>query len=154
MFGTSHAGMEKFRRQRAEGFRCCRRVALHGRQYLGPEAPKRRSVPRRLEGHVPCQDVAFDGSKSLEERGLIPKAVGEPLRAKHMCDGKSNEIGFKFYDLTATVTKEGGTPHTINLCPKCYDCRRKEQGEEMVNNRVWREMRRQKPSVGRLGRLR
>ena len=82
------------------------------------------------QNYVSRKDVEFEGRKSLEELDLIPIALGEPLQVKHMCDGNCNEIGFKFYDLAAIATEEGGMPHTINLSRKCYDGRRKEQGEE------------------------
>ena len=39
-----------------------------------------------------------------------------------MCDRKCNERGFKFHDLAAIVTEEGGTPHSIFR--NCCDCMR------------------------------
>ena len=45
-----------------------------------------------------CQDMEVDDDKRLEELGFVPSAVGEPLRVKHICDKKCNDMGFNFYD--------------------------------------------------------
>ena len=54
-----------------------------------------------------------------------------------MCD---KEESLKFYDLSAIVTEEGGSPHTINLCTICCHSRRVEQGEDRVSSVVWKEI--------------
>ena len=95
---------------------------------LSKQKFRRTSVVRKesveTQDFVSCQDVELGVCKSLEELFLIPSAVGEPLGVKHLCDGKCDGIGFKFHDLAAIVTEEGGTPHTINLCRKCCACSR------------------------------
>ena len=62
--------------------------------------------------------------KKAEELGFVTSAVGEPLAALHICDNKCSEQGFKFFQLAAVVTEEGGAVHTINLCKHCYNERR------------------------------
>ena len=163
-------------------------VASLSRRYLGPEAPKRRSVPptclrlasvgRQAGGPkslVQCREsqakkksevtrkesaktqdyvsMPRRGVFCVEELGMVPSSVGEPLRVKHLCDGKCNGIGFKFYGLTAIVTEEGGAPHTTNLCRKCFDWRRKVHGEEKVNTIVWRDEQATKLTRQVVGRL-
>ena len=77
---------------------------------------------------VSCQDMEVDDNKSLEEMGFVPSAAGELLRVTHMCDKKGDERGFKFCELAAVVTEEGGTKHTINLHRNCLHRRRTGQG--------------------------
>ena len=75
---------------------------------------------------------------------------GEPLRAKHMCDKKCNEEGFRFYDIAAVVTEDDGKPHTINLCRDCYNLRLAERTESIVTSAGWKAMIEQKFSLGKL----
>ena len=72
---------------------------------------------------VSCKDMEVDDDTRLKELGFVPSAVGEPLRVKHMCDKKCNDMCFKFYDLAAIVTEEVDTPHTTNFGRDCYHCR-------------------------------
>ena len=83
-----------------------------------------RKESAETQDDVSCQDMEVDENKSLEEMGFVPSSVNEPFRVNHMCDKKRYEREFKFYQLAAIVTEEGGTPHTINLCNNCFDCRR------------------------------
>ena len=76
----------------------------------------------------------------MEELSFIPSAVGEPRSALHMCDNKCREEGFKFYQLAAIVTEEGGAAHTINLCKQCYNVVRLKRCERKVTASRWREM--------------
>ena len=52
------------------------------------------------------------GQEEVEELGLVPTAVSEPLWAEHMCDNKCSEQGFKFFQLAAIVTEEAGAVRT------------------------------------------
>ena len=75
------------------------------RWYSGTESQAKnkggvtRKEPDETQDYVSCQDVQFDGNRNLEELGMVPSSVDEPLRIKHLCDGRCDEIGFKFYDL-------------------------------------------------------
>ena len=61
-----------------------------------------------------------------------------------MCDNECIEEGFKFFQLAAIVTAEGGAAHTINLCKKCYNERQKKRGDQPVKAARWRELMEQK----------
>ena len=82
--------------------------------------------------------------KSLEELGFVPRAVGEPLPVKHMCDKKCDEKRLKFCELAAIVTEEGGMPHTINHCRHCCGYRL------IVGTADWNDLITHKTSRGRL----
>ena len=49
-----------------------------------------------------------------------------------LCDNKCRKERFKFYQLVAIVTEEGGKACTINLCKQCYSERRLKEGERPV----------------------
>ena len=73
-----------------------------------------------------------ENEEEMEELSFIPCAVSEPRWAVHMCDNKCREEGFKFNQIAAIVTEEGGAVRTINLCKQCYDVRRLNKGEREV----------------------
>ena len=50
-----------------------------------------RKESTETQEFVSGQDMEEGNDKSLEEMGFVPRAVGEPLRVKHMCDKKCNE---------------------------------------------------------------
>ena len=54
--------------------------------------------------------------------------------APHTCDMKCRVQSFKFSEIAAIVSQEGGGAHRINLnpCKKCYNERRAKQGEAEV----------------------
>ena len=66
-----------------------------------------------------------------------------------MCDDKGREKGFKFCQIAAVVTEEGGA-HTINLCKWCYKVRRLKQGEQEVTASTSRGLVEQKGFRGKL----
>ena len=67
----------------------------------GASQTKRKAVIRKdsaeTHDYVCCLDMEVDIDKGLEEMGFVPRAVGEPLRVKHMCDKMCNETGFRFF---------------------------------------------------------
>ena len=65
-----------------------------------------------------------------------------------MCDNKCGEKGFKFYQISAIVTEEGGA-HTIILCKTCYNVRWLERGEQQATASTWRELVVQKAFRGK-----
>ena len=74
-----------------------------------------RKEPGETQDYVSCQNMVVDDTKSLEEMGFVPSAVGEPPWVKHVCDKSCKERLKNSMRLAAIVTEEGGTPHTINL---------------------------------------
>ena len=86
--------------------------------------------------------------ESLEEIGFVPSAVGELLRIKHIRDTKCNDRSFKFHELAAIVTQEGGAPDMINLGRNCLV--KDEQGKTEVNGAQWKDWVTQKTSRGHL----
>ena len=71
--------------------------------------------------------------KNMVELSFVQSTVREPRWAPHMCDKKCRAKGFKFFEIVAVVTKQGGAAHTINLCKKCFNERRLKQSEEEIN---------------------
>ena len=67
-----------------------------------------------------------------------------------LCDNTCRKEGFKFYQLVAVVTEEGGKARTINLCKQCYTERRLKRGERPVTTSKWREMVEQTAFGGRV----
>ena len=57
----------------------------------------------------------------MNEIGFVRSALSEPRRAIHWCDNPCSEHGFKFNQIGAMVTKEGGEAHTIKLCKLCHN---------------------------------
>ena len=78
--------------------------------------------------HGVGEGVGDLGQEEIEELSFVPSSVSEPQWALHMCDNKCVEEGFKFFQLAATVTEEGGTVHTTNVCILCHNERRLKQG--------------------------
>ena len=81
----------------------------HQKGFNDTDVPQKTNVVVRQESaetqdYVSCQDMDVDGGTSLEELGFVPSAVGELLRVKHMCDKKSRDKRFKFYELGAIVS--------------------------------------------------
>ena len=62
-----------------------------------------------------------EDEKDMEELRIITSVVSEPRLVVHMCDNTCRKEGFKFFELAAIVSEEGGAAHTNNLCKKCYD---------------------------------
>ena len=57
-----------------------------------------------------------------------------------MCDNQCSKESFKFYQLAAIVTGEGGAAHTINLCMQCYHVLQLKRGERDDRSKgFWRE---------------
>ena len=82
---------------------------------------------------TPCTEIG--GGKGLrnlvtEGLGFLPSAVSEPQCALYTCDNKCREESFKFFQLVAVVTEEGGAAHTIDMCKQCYNEGRLKQGEQ------------------------
>ena len=73
-----------------------------------------------------------EDEKNMEELSVVPSAISEPRWALHTCDSKCRRKSFKFFEIAATVSEEGGAAHTINLCRKCYNARRVKHGEAEV----------------------
>ena len=88
--------------------------------------------------------------EEIKEPSFISSAVSESRWALHMCDNKRGEEGFKFDQLEAIVTEEGGTARTINLCKQRYNARWLKQGERQVTASKWRDMVEQKAFRGKL----
>ena len=88
--------------------------------------------------------------EETEELGFVPSAVSEPQWALHIVRPKCREESFRFFQLVAIVTEEGGAVHTINLCKQCYNERRLKQGEQPVKAAQWRELMKQKAFRGQL----
>ena len=71
--------------------------------------PQKRRAVTRVESADTQDDVSApwwieeENDEEMEELSFIPSAVSEKL---HICDDKSREEGFKFYQLVATVTEE------------------------------------------------
>ena len=57
---------------------------------------------------------------------------------------------FKFLQLAAIVTEDGGAAHAINLCKQCYNERWLKQGEQPVTAVLWREMMEREAFRGKL----
>ena len=66
-----------------------------------------------------------------------------------MRDNQFREGGFKFYELAAVGTEEGGEPRTINLCRQRYDQKHLDPGEEKVTKAQWKELITRKVSSGK-----
>ena len=50
----------------------------------------------------------------------------------HLCDNECSEQGFKYFQLAAILSEEGGAVHTIILYKQCDNERRVQQGEQPV----------------------
>ena len=96
------------------------------------------------------QKMEAEDEENMEEPSSVPSAFSETRRALHMCDNKCGAKGFKFFEIAALVSDEGGAARTINFCRKCYNERRLKQGEEGVNGVKWRAMIEQKSPRGKL----
>ena len=89
--------------------------------------------------------------EEMKELSFLPSAVSEPRWALHVWDNKCNKEGFKFYQLAAFVTEEGGgKARTINLCKQCYKVMRMKRGDRKVTASRWRETVEQKAFRGEL----
>ena len=94
---------------------------------------------RRHAGvHLKQQWLEELSQEETEELGFVPSAVREPQWALHVYENKCREESFKFFQLVAIVTEEGGAAHTINLCKQCYNERLLKQGEQPVKVAQWR----------------
>ena len=60
----------------------------------------------------------------------MPSACSEPRGAIHCCDNQCSEHAFRFNQIRAMVTEEGGEAHTINVYKLCYSERFVRQGEQ------------------------
>ena len=74
----------------------------------------------------------------MEEIGFAPSAFSEPRGAIHWCDNRYSEHGFRFSQIGAMVTEEGGEAHAINLCKLCWSERLARQGKQPVKAAEWR----------------
>ena len=92
------------------------------------------------------QKMEVEDEKNMEELSFVTRA---PRWALHMCDNNCKERGFKFFQIAAVVSEEGGAAHTINLCRNCYNERRVKQGETEVTGALFE----QKAFRGKLQRL-
>ena len=99
-----------------------------------------RAEPAETQDYVSgLQALEELGPEEIEELRFVPSALSEAQWASHMCDNKCREEGFKFFQLAATATEQGGAAHTINLCKQCYHERRLKQSEQPVKAVRWRE---------------
>ena len=76
----------------------------------------------------------------MEEIGFVPSAVSESREAAHWCDNQCSERGFRFNQIGAMVTEEGGEAHTIN-CKRCYNERLARQDKQPEKAAEWRDCR-------------
>ena len=70
--------------------------------------------------------------EEAEEFSFVPSAVSEPQWALHVRANTCREESFKFFQLAAVVTEEGGAARTINSRKQCYNERRLRLGEQAV----------------------
>ena len=119
--------------------------------------PQKRSAVVRTESAEAQEYVSepqgFEekDEEEMEELSFVPSAVSEPRWALHICDNKCNKEGYKFHQLAAVVTEEGGgKAHTIILCKQCFWERRLKQGEQAATAARWREIVEQKAFRGKL----
>ena len=140
------------------GFVVCERIGKAGekRQPVKVKTPpqKRRAVIRvgsaETEECVSGQQGLEElGAGEVEELSSVPSAVSEPQWALHISDNKCREEGFKFFQLSAIVTEEGG-PGSHNKFAQCYNDRQQRQGEQPVKAARWRETKKQKACRGKL----
>ena len=61
------------------------------------------------------QKMEAEDEKDMKELNFVLSAVSEPRCALHMCQNKGRAKGFKFFELVAIVSEEGGAAHMINL---------------------------------------
>ena len=71
---------------------------------------------------------------------FVPSALSEPRGAIHWCDNQCSEHGFRFNQIGAVVTEEGGEAHAINLCKLCYNERLVRQEKQPLKAAEWREI--------------
>ena len=95
------------------------------------------------------RSCGYPGQEEVEEIGFVPSAVSGPLWVLHLCDNECSEQGFKYIQLAAIVSEEGGAVRTINLRKQCYNERRVQQGEQPVKAAQWTEMMEQKTHRGK-----
>ena len=57
----------------------------------------------------------------VNEIGRVPSALSEPRGATHRRDNQCSEHAFRFNQIGAMVTEEGGEAHAINVCKLCYN---------------------------------
>ena len=82
---------------------------------------------------------------SLRHKGVHSESHIGPCT----CDNKCGAKGFKFFEIAAIVSEEGGAAHTINFCRNCYNDSRVEQGEAEVNGARWRALIEHQSSRGK-----
>ena len=91
--------------------------------------------------------------EEVEVMGFVPSAENEPLCALHLCDNGCMEQGFKYFQIAAIVSEEGGAVHTFNVCTHCYKERRVKRGEQPVKAAQWREMMEQEAHRDKLWKV-
>ena len=77
------------------------------------QLPRRKAVMRveseETQRYVRKRFAHEDFSqKEVEEIGFVPSALSEPRGAIHWCDNRCSEKGFRFNQIAAMVTEEGG----------------------------------------------
>ena len=87
--------------------------------------PQKRRVVIRVESteaqdYVSGQQGFEELGQEVEELSFVPSAGSEPQWALHSCDDQCREECFKFSQLAAIVTEEGGAAHTINVCKQYH----------------------------------
>ena len=118
--------------------------------------PQKRRAVTRVES-AETQDCVSEpqgheqrDEEEMEELSFIPSTVSKQHWALHMCDNKCRKAGFKFHQLAALVTEEGGAARTINFCKQCYNVMLLKRGERKVTASRWREMIEQKIFRGKM----
>ena len=99
---------------------------------------KRKAVVRKesadTQEYEPCQqnDMDVDMDENKEELRFVRSAVSDSAgwhEIKCRCHRQCWKEGLKFCDVAATIVEDDGEPHTINLCPNCYNLTQEERNQ-------------------------
>ena len=121
--------------------------------------PQKRRAVIRVESEetqdyvMERRSCGYPSQEEVEEIGCVPSVVSEPLWALYLCDNECSEQGFKYFQLVAIVSEEGGAVRTVNLCKQCCNERRVQQGKQPVKAAQWREMREHNAYRGKLWKV-
>ena len=77
------------------------------------QGPKKQKKRKTL--FVKCLVVKTSVRKKFDEIGFVPSALSELRGAIHWCDNQCSEHGFRFNQIGAMVTEEGGEAQT-SIC--------------------------------------
>ena len=80
-------------------------------------------------------------NENKEEFRFVPSAASDSAgwhEIKCKCHRQCWKEGLNICDVASTIVEDDGEPHTINLCPNCYNLTQEERKEPAMSGRQWK----------------